>query len=185
MLGVVCGASSVVQAQAPMPGGSSTTVPGVWNPYYEIVSGKAHGTGYVFNFAKDAEGYYGKYEVGGNYGNGSAYVESGGSGGGLSSYGYGAGSSAKTENLVVKVIYKWEAQGSLPAGTQLAPPDPKLGFILNGSAYARANGGNEHTFASVNGRNSAEGATTWASAGAGRLFSFDTKGQTEFSAPCR
>ena len=177
----LCATNSVVQAQAPSPEGGSTLVPGVWRPYYEIVSGKARGTGYVFNFAKDANGYYGKYEVGQSSNYGNAYVQSGGQGGALSSSGYGAGASASTENLEIKVIYKWEAQGSLPAGSQLAPPDPKLNFILNGGAYAQASGGNEHVFVSVNGKDSPEDATTWAWIGAGRLFSFDTKGQTEFN----
>ncbi len=190
--------SSVAQAQ--MLGDDSNLVVGHWQPYFKILSGKAlaqysrstadSGKGsYIFNFAA---GNYGEYETPNNSGKSGAHVNSGGKGGAASSFGSGGAASLNLSDLVVQVTYKWEYPPHA-ADAQLEPAPSKLNFVLNGSAtasaYSKTSWGypvaerdtsGEKVSVSVNGKSSPEDAKTYVFLSSGRLFSFDTQGQTTF-----
>ena len=97
----------------------------------------------------------------------------------------------------LKVTYKWVPRqyGLYPPGTEFEEPPAKLNFVLRGSvnvyatskAYqgAPVNGrdtSGEKVSASIDSKSTPEDALTRTYLDVGRLFSFDTQGQTEFSA---
>ena len=194
MIVAVCGVRFIAQAQPIDPYGDPKVIKGQWVAHYSIESGKGMGStqsapnGFVFNFATTDKGYYGEYESGedprgGSPSYGGASVDSGGKGGRVSAS--GQSSSAKVEGVNVKVTYKWESlyPGPYAQGAELEKPPAKLNFFLYGSAtgYAYGGGGATNVFASADGKDSSDNSQTYKSAGATHLFSFETKGGTEFS----
>ena len=200
MIGDFCATSLTAKAQAPSPTPPPTnTVAGKWNRYYEIVSGdgsalysRSYGAqSMTDNFLRDFRIANPPSSEHSPSPDQAGFGISGSiSGVGLSanSKGFGGPSSTKIANGTVKVIYRWEpvgGPGTVPTGSQLAKPIDKLSFRVRGSASAGAASGRgsqgEKVSATIDGKTSSDEARSSTSVSSQRLFSFDPKGQTEFS----
>ena len=181
MVGAICASNSVAQAQ------DSDALQGQWYKSYEATgtgtASNSHGS-FTYNFADSRyEGTapnpnYSGISVRNSYPNDASMTAENNNG----------AASAKLSGVSIKVKYQWIPDfmygyglGPYPQGMQLEDPDPKLRFLVRSSAGAGA-GLQGQASASADGKAGIPNASKYSYVQTQRLFSFDTKGQTEFSA---